>query len=86
MDSYVCGVVVNTSRATSSRSEVTVPGRLPGTRQLLGRVLREASLLVSAGGYPEAEARRTSGRDPVRRFIPGAGARTRPAEVGGAGA
>ncbi len=40
-------------------SEVTVPGRLPATKQLLGRVLRNASLLVSAGGYPEAEARRS---------------------------
>jgi phosphatidyl-myo-inositol dimannoside synthase len=39
-------------------SEVTVPGRLPGTKQLLSRVLRGASLLISAGGYPEAEARR----------------------------
>jgi phosphatidylinositol alpha-1,6-mannosyltransferase len=39
-------------------SEVTIPGRLPGTRQLLGRVLGGASLLIAAGGYPEAEARR----------------------------
>ena len=39
-------------------AEVTVPGRLPGTRRLLARVLRHASLLISAGGYPEAEARR----------------------------
>lgn len=39
-------------------AEVTIPGRLPGSRRLLATVLREASLLVSAGGYPEAEARR----------------------------
>ncbi len=39
-------------------SEVTVPGRLPGTKQLLGRVLGSASLLISAGGYPAAEAER----------------------------
>lgn len=38
-------------------AEVAVPGRLPGTRQLLARVLREASLLIAAGGYPESEAR-----------------------------
>ncbi|MGI8492977.1 MAG: glycosyltransferase family 4 protein [Acidimicrobiales bacterium] len=42
-------------------SEVTVPGRLPGTKQLLARVLRGASLLIAAGGYPEAEARRAAG-------------------------
>jgi phosphatidyl-myo-inositol dimannoside synthase len=39
-------------------AEVTVPGRLPVSRQLLQRVLRSASLVVAAGGYPEAEARR----------------------------
>jgi phosphatidylinositol alpha-1,6-mannosyltransferase len=39
-------------------AEVTVPGRLPLSRQLLARVLREASLVISAGGYPAAEARR----------------------------
>jgi phosphatidylinositol alpha-1,6-mannosyltransferase len=39
-------------------AEVTVPGRLPVTKQLLGRVLESASLLVSAGGYPQSEAER----------------------------
>jgi phosphatidylinositol alpha-1,6-mannosyltransferase len=39
-------------------AEVTVPGRLPASRQLLARSLRNASLWVAAGGYPEAEARR----------------------------
>lgn len=39
-------------------AEVTVPGRLPVSQQLLGRVLKQASLVISAGGYPEAEARR----------------------------
>ena len=38
-------------------AEVTVPGRLPGTKQILSRVLREASLLISAGRYAETEAR-----------------------------
>jgi phosphatidyl-myo-inositol dimannoside synthase len=37
-------------------AEVTVPGRLPGTRALLGRVLRGAELVVSAGEYAAAEA------------------------------
>jgi phosphatidylinositol alpha-1,6-mannosyltransferase len=41
-------------------AEVTVPGRLPGTRAALGRVLRGAALVVSAGGYPAAEARRAA--------------------------
>ncbi|HET9059964.1 MAG TPA: hypothetical protein VFN61_08590, partial [Acidimicrobiales bacterium] len=39
-------------------AEVTVPGRLPGAQQLLRRALGGASLLIAAGGYPEAEARR----------------------------
>lgn len=39
-------------------SEVTVPGRLPVSRRLLGRVLKNASLVIAAGNYPEAEARR----------------------------
>jgi phosphatidylinositol alpha-1,6-mannosyltransferase len=53
-------------------SEVTVPGRLPGTRALLARVLRGASLLIAAGGYPEAEARRISGLlPPIAQVPPG---------------
>ena len=54
-------------------AEVTVPGRLPVTRPLLARVLRHASLLISAGGYPEAEARRAAGGTlpPVVRVPPG---------------
>lgn len=43
-------------------AEVTVPGRLPGTRQLLRRVLRGASLVICAGRYPAAEAERAAGR------------------------
>ncbi|MGH9082773.1 MAG: glycosyltransferase family 4 protein [Acidimicrobiales bacterium] len=42
-------------------AEVTAPGRLPGTRQVLGGVLRGARLVVSAGGYPAAEAARATG-------------------------
>jgi phosphatidylinositol alpha-1,6-mannosyltransferase len=39
-------------------AEVTVPGRLPGSQAALARVLRQARLIVSAGSYPAAEARR----------------------------
>ena len=54
-------------------AEVTVPGRLPGSRQLLRRVVRDASLLIAAGGYPEAEARRAAGGQvpPVVQVPPG---------------
>jgi phosphatidylinositol alpha-1,6-mannosyltransferase len=54
-------------------AEVTVPGRLPVTRQLLSRVLRHAALIVSAGGYPEEEGRRATGGvlPPVVQIPPG---------------
>jgi phosphatidylinositol alpha-1,6-mannosyltransferase len=39
-------------------AEVTVPARLPGARAVLARVLRNASIVVSAGRYPAAEGRR----------------------------
>jgi phosphatidyl-myo-inositol dimannoside synthase len=39
-------------------AEVSVPGRLPVSHQLLGRVLKHASLVIAAGQYPETEARR----------------------------
>ncbi len=42
-------------------AEVTVPGRLPGARSLLARVLAGASLLVAAGSYPERQALRVLG-------------------------
>jgi phosphatidylinositol alpha-1,6-mannosyltransferase len=62
-------------------AEVTVPGRLPVTRQLLAQVLQPAVHLVAAGGYPAAEARHAAGtRTPpitvvppgvdVQRFVP----------------
>jgi phosphatidyl-myo-inositol dimannoside synthase len=44
-------------------AEVTVPGRLPVSRQLLVRALSNASLWIAAGTYPEAEARRAMGQD-----------------------
>jgi phosphatidylinositol alpha-1,6-mannosyltransferase len=53
-------------------SEVTVPGRLPGSRKLLARVLTGASLLIAGGGYPEAEARRVAGDlPPIVQVPPG---------------
>ncbi len=62
-------------------AEVTIPARVPLVASSLRRVLRHASVVVSAGGYPEAEARRNTaewmppvisvppGVDPVR-FAP----------------
>lgn len=61
-------------------AEVTVPGRLPGSRQLLGRVLRGAELVIAAGTYPAAEGEHAAGRAlpitvvppgvDVERFVP----------------
>jgi phosphatidylinositol alpha-1,6-mannosyltransferase len=42
-------------------AEVTIPGRLPLSRNALAHVLRRASLIISAGGYPAAEGRRAAG-------------------------
>ncbi len=44
-------------------AEVTVPGRLPISSQLLGRILRGAELVIAAGGYPAAEGERAAGRE-----------------------
>jgi phosphatidylinositol alpha-1,6-mannosyltransferase len=43
-------------------AEVTMPGRLPVSQQLLSRAVKHASLVIAAGGYPEAEARRAVGQ------------------------
>jgi len=61
-------------------AEITVPGRLPGAHALLRRVLRNASLVIAAGGYPLAEAERAAGRPlpsvlvppgvDIERFVP----------------
>ncbi|MBO0732136.1 MAG: glycosyltransferase family 4 protein, partial [Acidimicrobiaceae bacterium] len=46
-------------------AEVTIPARLPATRQALRRVLQRASLLIAAGSYPAVEARRAvNNQDP----------------------
>ena len=54
-------------------AEVTVPGRLPVIGQLLGHVLRGATHVIAAGGYPAAEARHAAGRGmpPVTVVPPG---------------
>ena len=53
-------------------AEVTVPGRVPGARQALARVLRGAELIVAAGGYPAAEGERAAGGElPVIQVPPG---------------
>jgi phosphatidylinositol alpha-1,6-mannosyltransferase len=44
-------------------AEVTVPGRLPGTKQALAYTLTRARHLVAAGGYPATEARHAAGRE-----------------------
>lgn len=53
-------------------AEVTVPGRLPGARDVLGGVLRGAAEVIAAGGYPAAEGERAAGRRlPVTIVPPG---------------
>lgn len=53
-------------------AEVTVPGRLPVSKQVLGHVLRNARHIVAAGGYPAAEAEHAAGRSlPVTVVPPG---------------
>jgi phosphatidylinositol alpha-1,6-mannosyltransferase len=55
-------------------AEVAIPGRLPVSRSLLAHTVRRSSLVVSAGGYPAAEARRAvRGKDmpPVLEVPPG---------------
>jgi phosphatidylinositol alpha-1,6-mannosyltransferase len=53
-------------------AEVTVPGRLPGTKQALGNVLRRARHVVSAGEYAAREAERAAEQSlPVTIVPPG---------------
>ena len=51
-------------------AEVTVPGRLPGSRQALARVLDNATAVISAGEYALGEAERAVGRDLRNIVIP----------------
>jgi phosphatidylinositol alpha-1,6-mannosyltransferase len=43
-------------------AEITVPGRLPAAKSVMKAVLGRAPFVVSAGGYPLAEAERIVGR------------------------
>jgi phosphatidylinositol alpha-1,6-mannosyltransferase len=53
-------------------AEVTVPGRLPISRGILGRVLGNAVHVVAAGSYPAAEAAHAAGRPiPTTNVPPG---------------
>lgn len=53
-------------------AEVTVPGRLPVSRPVLGHVLRNARHIVAGGSYPAAEAEHAAGRSlPVTIVPPG---------------
>jgi phosphatidyl-myo-inositol dimannoside synthase len=53
-------------------AEVTVPGRLPGTKQMLAYVLRRARHIVAAGSYPAREAEHAAGRTlPITIVPPG---------------
>jgi phosphatidylinositol alpha-1,6-mannosyltransferase len=53
-------------------AEVTIPGRLPGTKQSLAYVLRRARHIVAAGSYPAREAERAAGRSlPITTVPPG---------------
>lgn len=44
-------------------AEITVPGRLPASRQALAHVLRGAEQVIASGRYPAAEAVRAAGRE-----------------------
>ena len=53
-------------------AEVTVPGRLPASKQILGHVLRGARHVIAAGGYPAREGEHAAGRAlPVTVVPPG---------------
>ncbi|MGH8996227.1 MAG: glycosyltransferase family 4 protein [Acidimicrobiales bacterium] len=49
-------------------AELAIPARLPVLRRQVGAVLRDAALVVSAGGYPIREAERVSG-GPLRQAV-----------------
>lgn len=42
-------------------AEVTIPGRIPGSKAVLGHVLRNARHIIAAGSYPAAEGERAAG-------------------------
>jgi phosphatidylinositol alpha-1,6-mannosyltransferase len=53
-------------------AEITVPGRVPGPRHALARVLRGAEVVIAAGGYPADEGERAARQGlPVAVIPPG---------------
>lgn len=53
-------------------AELAFPGRVQGTRQIVGEVLRKASLVVTAGDYSTIEAERAAGGSlPIVEVPPG---------------
>ena len=53
-------------------AEVTIPGRIPGVRSLLNRVLDGAVGVIAAGGYPAQQGERSLGHSlPVSIIPPG---------------
>ena len=51
-------------------AEVTVPGRLPVSKQILGRVLRGAEHVIAAGGYPSREGNHAAGKELMTTVVP----------------
>lgn len=51
-------------------AEVTVPGRLPASKQALAWVLRNARHVIAAGEYSSVEANRAAGRDLPTTVVP----------------
>ena len=51
-------------------AEVTIPGRIPGSKQALAYTLRRARHLIAAGGYPAAEADHAAGRTLPTTVVP----------------
>ena len=51
-------------------AEVTVPGRIPISKQVLGRVLRGADHVIAAGGYPAREGIHAAGKMLEHTIIP----------------
>ncbi|MEP6153190.1 glycosyltransferase family 4 protein [Ilumatobacter sp.] len=51
-------------------AEVTVPGRLPLSRQALSYTLTRARHIIAAGGYPAAEAEQAAGRPLPTTVVP----------------
>jgi phosphatidylinositol alpha-1,6-mannosyltransferase len=51
-------------------AEVTVPGRLPLSKQALAYTLKRARHIIAAGGYPAAEAEHAAGRSLPTTVVP----------------